>query len=713
MRIEDLLSKLDAVRKTGNGWQARCPAHEDQHASLSVGNGDAGGIVLHCHAECKTEAVVSALGLTMVDLMPGDNGQDKPKSEIVATYDYRDESGTLLFQAVRREPKGFFQRQPKPGGGWQNNLKGVQRVPYRLPELLAAEPSEPVFIPEGEKDCDRLGKLGLVATCNSGGAGNWRSEYNEHLKGRPVVVLPDADGPGRKHAEQVAASVQGVAASVKVVELSGLVEGADVSDWLDSGNTVDQLRELAAAAAKWKTEASKLFPKLGKHAEASNRPKLGHFPLTDTGLAERFAQQHAGRVRYCYPWGKWLAWDGRRWNEDATGIVEQLAKRTARSILQEAAAESDSDRMKDLCRFAASAESAHRRRAMLQLAQSEPGIPVLPDVLNTDPWALNVLNGTIDLRTGELRKHRPEDLITKLAPVEYQPDAKCPVWLRFLTDIFKGNSELVGFVQRLLGYCLTGNVSEQVLPIFYGTGSNGKSTLVNVVLGLLGDDYSIKAPPDMLMLKYGTHPTERADLHGKRFVACIETEEGRRLAESLTKDLTGGDKIRARRMREDYWQFDPTHKIVLACNHKPVIKGTDHAIWRRVRLVPFMVVIPDAEQDTALPEKLRAEMAGILAWCVRGCRDWQRDGLGNPGEVQAATGDYRQEQDTIGGFLAECCTLGDMLTVKASVLLEAYREWSGDKKFAQRRFGLALTERGYERFHNRGTWYRGIDLAGE
>lgn len=436
--------------------------------------------------------------------------------------------------------------------------------------------------------------------------------------------------------------------------------------------------------------------------------------LTDTGNAERFAQQHGQNVRYCYAWNKWLAWDGTRWKLDDTGALERMAKLTARSILREAAAEEDSDRRKALVKFARASESAARRDAMLKLVRSEPGIPVLPEILDTNTWLLNCQNGTIDLRTGQLRDHRREDLITKLVPVEFRPDAKAPTWLSFLDRIFASTAGLIVFVQRLLGYCLTGSVREQVLPIFHGKGSNGKSTLIGTMLELLGLDYAIKAAPDLVLLKKDAHPTERADLAGKRLVACIEVDEGRNLAEALVKDLTGGDKIRARRMREDFWQFDPTHKIILAVNHRPAIRGTDHAIWRRIRLVPFTVTIPDAEQDKDLANKLLAELPGILAWCVQGCLEWQASGLGEPEEVKTATEEYRADEDVLAGFLADCCVVQPGATARATTLYKCYLDYcdqNGEKPWGQRQFGRAMTDNDrFDRYTNNGTWYRGVGL---
>jgi putative DNA primase/helicase len=262
--------------------------------------------------------------------------------------------------------------------------------------------------------------------------------------------------------------------------------------------------------------------------------------------------------------------------------------------------------------WALKSESAPRINAALDLARSGPGIPILPEEMDRDPWLLNCGNGTVELRTGTLREHRREDLLTRLCPTEYHPDATCPSWLRFLESIFQKDRPLITFVQRLLGYCLTGDVSEQILPIFWGGGANGKSTLVNVILQTLGGDYAMKAPQDLLVVHRGErHPTELADLFRMRLVVTSESSEGARLNEALIKDLTGGEPIRARRMKEDFWQFDPTHKVMLLTNHKPRVVGTDTAVWRRLRLVPFEVTFWDPcdpnNHGKNLPEHLRQD----------------------------------------------------------------------------------------------------------
>jgi len=353
----------------------------------------------------------------------------------------------------------------------------------------------------------------------------------------------------------------------------------------------------------------------------------------------------------------------------------------------------------------------------LRLACSEPGIPILPRQLDADPWLLNAENGTIDLKAGELREHRREDLITKLAPVDYDPDANAPIFEAMLVRILPTEA-LRRFVQRAIGYAASGTVSEEFLVILYGVGANGKSTLVNVVMDALGD-YAMQAAPDLLLAKHGAHPTELADLFGARFVASVETDEGRRFAEGLVKQLTGRDPIKARRMREDFWQFDPTHTIFLATNHKPEVRGTDHAIWRRLKLVPFGVAIPEAEQDKKLPEKLRAELPGILAWIVGGCVSYQRDGLCEPGEVRTATEGYRSEMDVLAAFIEDRCVVHPKAEVPATPLYQAYNDWcaeNGESSGSQRRFGGRLRERGFKSFtytagpnRDRKGW-RGIGL---
>ncbi len=436
---------------------------------------------------------------------------------------------------------------------------------------------------------------------------------------------------------------------------------------------------------------------------------------TDLGNAARFAIRHGIDVHFCHPWNSWLVWDGQRWRQDAAAHARRRAQDTVRRIYAEAVhAEKQEDR-EALAKWAAKSEESKHISALLKEASALEGIPVLPDQLNNDWWLFNCRNGTIDLRTGELHPHCRTDNITKLCQVEYNPAATCPRWEGFLYRVMDDNLELIGFLRRAVGYSLTGDTGEQVLFFLHGAGANGKTVFIRTVLDLLGEDYAMQAPQDLLMTKQGErHPTELADLFGKRLVACIETEGDRRLAESLIKQMTGGDRIRARRMRENFFEFPPTHKIWLAGNHKPVVRGTDDAIWRRILLIPFTVVIPEAERDKHLIHKLANDSSGILAWAVRGCLEWQKNGLGVPEKVRSATDVYRSSQDLLAQFIAERCRTAPQHRARASALYEAFKCWCiqcGEYAASQRRFGDAMTEHGFAKEVSNGTWYLGIELG--
>ena len=296
MEVTAILSHLEGVRKSDGGWSARCPAHEDRRSSLSISTGDDGKILLHDHAGCSTEEIVAKLGLRMADLMPSSDGQHagNGKAEISKTYDYTDEQGNLLYQVVRMIPKDFRQRRPKSGGGWEWKIGNVRRVLYRLPALIAAPAEETIFVVEGEKDVDRLVKLGLAATCNAGGADNgtgskWLPEFAQHFRGRRVAILPDKDGPGRKHAQHVAGGMQGIAAEIKVVELPGA--GKDVSDWIEAGGTVEELLRIIEAAPTTRSSTSSTTT-IVEDVDAQELPGPIEWPV----LGQDAYQGIAGRI---------------------------------------------------------------------------------------------------------------------------------------------------------------------------------------------------------------------------------------------------------------------------------------------------------------------------------------------------------------------------------------------------------------------------------
>ena len=451
---------------------------------------------------------------------------------------------------------------------------------------------------------------------------------------------------------------------------------------------------------------------------AKPRNTLRDFHLTDLGNAQRLVARHGRDLRFVSSWG-WTAWGGSRFKKDDVGEVERRAKETVLSMYPEAGAIQEDATRGDFLKFVRRSESRQALKAMVDLAQSESDVVARPAQFDCNPWLLNLSNGTLDLQNGkaEFRPHDRGDMNTRLAPVQWDPEADYPMFRVFLPQIFNGNEALIRFVQKLIGYSLTGLTSEQILIILWGSGANGKSTLIEVIAALLGE-YAAKSPVSTFMQKRNDSiPNDLAALQGVRLVYVSEVDEGRRLSESLVKDVTGGEKIRARFLHKEWFEFHPAFKLWLSTNHKPIIKGTDNAIWRRIRLIPFNVTFQREQQDRRLAEKLKAELPGILQWAVEGCLAWQREGMEPPNEVVTATEGYREEMDTLAAFLRDCTEADPTGCVSTKELYRAYCAWceeSGEQQLAQSVLGVKLGDRGYGSTHKRtGNWWTGLRLRNE
>ncbi len=498
-----------------------------------------------------------------------------------------------------------------------------------------------------------------------------------------------------------------------------------------NGNAWDLVRELFEPG--YKDKQAKSRPKRAKKrtpakadpgAEAPpDGGKLLWAPLTDYGNAERLMEAALDKdgtplLRWCGQRDRWLYWTKKRWCWDETGIAERYAKRTIRQLYEAAIDIKNDDYREQLRTHARRSESAGRLKNMLELFKTEPGIGVLMDDLDANDWLLNCQNGEVDLRTGELHPHRKESLCTKIVRASYGKDAECREWEDFLYYIMDGDTELVRFLQRALGYSLTG-VPAQELFFCYGLGANGKSVYLEVISRILADYAGEAAQGLMLEKKSEQHQTEIADLTGRRFVTSEEVSSTSILDEGKVKRLTSGRNIKARFMRQDLFEFRPTHKLWLAVNHKPRIRSQDKGIWRRIKMIPFRVTIPDKDQKpfSDVVHGFLSESDAIVRWLVNGCLEWQRQGLNPPRAIHAAIEDYRDDMDILGRFLREKTVAESEAWIQSSVLYKAYQAWAeqqGMKRpWTQTAFSLRLQDRGMSKITRGTVRWLGIRLRAE
>lgn len=431
----------------------------------------------------------------------------------------------------------------------------------------------------------------------------------------------------------------------------------------------------------------------------------GGFDFTEHGNAERMMFEFGSRIRYVCTWKKWLVWDERRWRmAGAESKMERFAKLTIAEMRREAGQIDDEDLAKAMKKWGRASRRRSMYSNMVALCASEPGVPVFDDKLDSEPMLLNLTNGTLDLRTGELRDHSPGDLMTQLAGVEWDEDAQCPTWERFVFEICDGDAELVSYLQKSVGYSLTGRTDEHVLFFCYGHGANGKSTFLETLLKLLGE-YGMMGAPGLLQRDRGgstrSHPTEQAALHQKRMVICQEVEEGSPWNEPVVKHLTGGDTMTVRRLYEDYWEMRPTHTLWVSGNARPVVRESTDGIWRRMKLVPFTVSFKGRE-DHSLSRKLAKELPGIMRWAVEGCLEWQKRGLGQALTVLRASEQYRHDMDILAPWFEECLEVHDTRRhdcwVSRKELQQSYQRWcmtTGERGLTNRRLYRELENRGF------------------
>lgn len=583
-----------------------------------------------------------------------------------------------------------------------------------------------VYFCEGEKDADSLAALGLVVTTVSGGSNKGTLEKTDlsPLHGRNVIAIADKDAPGRAHMKRLAAILHGKAASVKIVEVPG-DDCKDASDWIarlrGEGKDDTAIRaafEMLAGMAKAPKPPKPPKPLPLTESWGAALPANSPAALTDLGNARRLAASFADRLRYCWEFQCWLCWDGKRWTKYSPELARQAAMTIAETLFAEAGKEQDADRRKYLVSHALRSMNASGLSSMLDVARGLPGLTIKPAALDQDPWLLNVENGAVDLRTGELKDHDPDDYLTHLAPVAFDPSATCPQWLAFLKRSLP-DQERIDFLQRALGYSLTGVVRERCMFVTYGGTQRGKTTVQETLATILGDYARTFNPQMLLITKFDQGRHEVAELPGVRFAVTSETNANRRFDEAKVKHWTGNEKISAEAKYERPFDFYPQFKLWMATNHRPEIRGTDDAIWTRLRVIPFDREIPPEEKMPDLREKLLAEAPGILAWAIGGCLAWQASGLATPKVISDAVDAYREDMDSLKKWLSDACFIDVNATVPKGELWASYLDWchsTGEQEMRQRAYleRLRLAVPGLREYMVQGKrFWQGIGLVAE
>jgi putative DNA primase/helicase len=460
------------------------------------------------------------------------------------------------------------------------------------------------------------------------------------------------------------------------------------------------------------------------NGKPSRRPdnRSGRTELyTDLGNARRMVARYRDKIRYVPAWKQWIVWDERRWVRDQDEEVMRLAKETVRHLHTQAVLIDDDAAREAAVRRALGSQRRERLRAMVDLARSEEAVPLAPNALDADPWLLNCINGTLNLRTGELEPHGRHQLITKLAPVIYDPGARLELWDRFIEQVTAGANDLAAYLQRLVGYTLVGEASEEILLLLVGGTATGKSTFIEAIKATLGNYATTADFETFLKQQQARGPrNDIARLHGARLVSASEVPPGRQFDEAVVKQLTGGDTITARFLYGEFFEFRPQHTIWLAANHRPSVRDDDPAIWRRLKLVPFEASIPEGDRDPSVKARLRDPKIGgpaVLAWAVEGCMKWQREGLQEPERVRGATAAYRDEMATFAQFVEDECREGPDLWAASKTIQIRYGRWCmvngyrfplGPKRVAEalRGRGCVPKKRGRER------GWQGLTLVG-
>ena len=758
MDFSIILNKFKNVKKKGKGYIAICPAHPDKEASLSLWHDvSEGKTVISCHAGCEISDILDAAGLKMSDLFDNPLPIGDYDNRFERIYQYQNSNGNVLFEKVRFKAteikrKNFTQRrkigdaivwgleggihfETYPGSNeWTKNLgkkitplekkfENCEPVLYNLPVILKAiAAGEEVHIAEGEKDADNLTTLGFPCCCNFDGASasklkpKWRKSYNKIFKGAKVVIFNDNDNPGRTHADYIARELHEVAEYVKRPELPGILDKEDITDFIAVGNSEKEIREVIDSTSIYEYDDAE-------------EQSLINYNFSDVGNAERLMAIYGKNIRYNPIRRSWLLWSSKHWEFDFVGKIEGLSRKVIRKLQAEGDdialeglnfdEQAKKEKLKEsIKKYVLRSESDGKIKAMVNQAMTQGSLIITET--DKDNFLLNIKNGTLNLKTGLLEKHDRRNFCTKVIDVEYDPKTQCPNWISFINKIFMDDQELINYIQKSVGYSMTGDANLQCFYILHGNGANGKGTFIKTIMRFLGD-YSDSLDAKSIMEKMGDEGTreEIAGLLGKRFVSVNEMKGSKSFDEALLKSMTSGadETVKVRNLYESSFNLKPTFKLWMSTNHMPKINNDDDGIWRRIRKIPFKYKFVDGDKDVNFFEnKLLPEMPGILNWAIEGCLKWQQEGERIPDVVKASVDEYRVDSDPIQRFIADECIVASSETVRVNVsdIYKVYESWCKENKeytLSSIKFTRKMTEKEFEKGRSKaGLYWKGIGL---
>lgn len=760
--IQEFLALLKDVKQSGNGYMAKCPAHDDREGSLAISQGDDGRILLNCFAGCETKNVVAAMGLGMKDLFPNNKPSPIPNKGYSARR--RDEPFTVEELAKDKGlPAPFLESLGVQNIGAGNGAgvkityytaRGKPNSKQRFRWSLAKKPlwskKGKTMICYGGWRIKEMAEKHNYMVFVEGESDSWTLWYHD----LPAIGVPGADMGKliaighikpfdrvyiwKEHGKSGETFLKSVPKQLAKLEYQGKVfmiqspeyddpndlhkvtmdkPGAFLEKWQEILGTAEQV-DLQEVLQKIKESSA------GASAEKDSfkeKVKSAGFFSGDIKNARRLIKNFDGNMRYSPERKKWLHWNGKVWEVDlGEAALYSHVKATINDIAIQAVNATDPKTQEQLLKEAYSLSNLSKQKAMLEQASKEKMVQVLTDDLDTDPWLFCCENGTINLKTGELQPHKREDYITKLCPVVYNPDAKSELLDSFLERVLP-DGDVRHYVQKAAGYSLTGSTAEEKLFFAFGPPAGGKSTLIEAIRSVLGPHATALTFDTLLKRKYSRSGEARPDvakLVGVRFASAVEAGKDKEFDEELINMLTGGDTISARHLYGEEFDFKPIVKLWLAANNIPSVSGPAGAIWRRLRLIPFDLTIPEKERDSSVKNRLQTtERAAILAWMMEGCLLWQKEGLGEPEAVKRLTADEQGDSDPLKFFLEDRCILKPEATVRNPDIWAEYMAWTkenrikplGRKTFAQ----LLIAYPGIDSYRSNGRIWTGIGLLAD